>query len=109
MSKAFPLGHVTEVHNSSASNLETLYSLNPPKVLADYQTEQQARSEARSSGSTANSLLSIDYGDFLTRRITLAAEKGHIVSAARRNITRANQVVCSTSALSFFLSTYSSI
>ncbi|KAE9391784.1 hypothetical protein BT96DRAFT_1001004 [Gymnopus androsaceus JB14] len=47
---------------------------------------------ARSSGSVSATLISIDLGDFLTHRKTLASEKGHVVNAVRENKTRAHDV-----------------
>ncbi|KAE9405397.1 hypothetical protein BT96DRAFT_1015620 [Gymnopus androsaceus JB14] len=60
------------------------------EILPEYESEIHS-SHPRSSGSTAGTLLSLDFGDFLTRRITLASEKSHIINAVR-DLTKALEV-----------------
>lgn len=80
---------VKEVLIPTATNLSRLYDLSPPEILSDFQTDSRASSVASSSGSLSEKLINIDLGDFLTRRKTLASEKGHFVNAVREDKTRA--------------------
>ncbi|KAE9388606.1 hypothetical protein BT96DRAFT_980985 [Gymnopus androsaceus JB14] len=69
-----------------ASNIPKLHTLEPPTILPDYAT-QAGSHHPRSSASIAEKLLSEDNGDFLTRRLTLALEKGRIINVDRQDKT----------------------
>ena len=81
-----------------ASNIPKLHTLEPPTRLPDYVT-QAGSSQQRSSASIAKDMLSVDDGDFLTRRLTLASEKGHIINAVRYDKNLAARVVGGTFSL----------
>ncbi|KZP14886.1 hypothetical protein FIBSPDRAFT_1048538 [Athelia psychrophila] len=74
-----------------ASNIPKLHTLEPPTPLPDYVT-RAGSSQPRSSASIAKDMLSIDDGDFLTRRLTLTSEKGHLINAVRYDKNLAAQV-----------------
>ncbi|KAE9395523.1 hypothetical protein BT96DRAFT_1021878 [Gymnopus androsaceus JB14] len=66
-----------------ASNIPKLYTLEPPTILPGYATQTGSRRQR------AEDLLSVDDGDFLTRRLTLALEKGRLINADEILATRA--------------------
>ncbi|KZP14888.1 hypothetical protein FIBSPDRAFT_959330 [Athelia psychrophila] len=74
-----------------ASNIPKLHTLEPPTPLPDYVTPPGS-SQPRSSASIAKDMLSVDDGDFLTRRLTLTSEKGHLINAVRYDKNLAAQV-----------------
>lgn len=86
------------VQTFTASNIPKLHTLEPPTRLPDYVT-QTGSSQQKSSASIAKDILSVDNGDFLTRRLTLAAEKGHIIHAVRYDKNLAARMVGGTFSL----------
>ncbi|KAE9395525.1 hypothetical protein BT96DRAFT_1021880 [Gymnopus androsaceus JB14] len=74
-----------------ACNIPKLHTLEPPAILPGYVTQAGSRYQ-RSSASIAEDMLSIDDGDFLTRRLTLALEKGHLINAVPNDKAMATRV-----------------
>lgn len=83
------------VKTPAALKIPKFHTLEPPEFLPDYVTKAESQHQ-RSSASIAEDILSVDNGDFFTRRLTLASEKGHIINAVRNNMTLAKRVVRGT-------------